>query len=459
VADFRKSFALLALLLAACGEGPRETPNPLDRFVFPTGLELVPVAGRERAALAVVSSNFDLRYAPETGGSVLLVAPEPGASTRAALGILGKVTIPSYGGRAALLSSATCAAWAGRRTEVLVPSRGANVLLRLGVDDAAAAAGTGDALSCGEGCVVGFDPSVADPYDVAVTCRARPGTTDAVEAWVTHLRTDTEAGRLTRLDLDPATGAVASRGLVRVDDRLGATQQLAWDPLRQLLFFTSAWFTLDSAQLRWLEPALDPGAASRTVRELGPAISGSELRGLALSADGTRAYAALRLFARDLAADRGGRPGDLAGGLVVLDASPDALGEPRMQVVRVVAVPVGATEVEVLPRDDGRSEVVAVSSPGSGAIALWDSATGDDKPTAVLGDARVVIEGEGLVRRPFGDSPFGMASEAFTDPADARRKWRLYVASFDRGWITEVHVPFDTPSTPAVARRFGPEAP
>jgi hypothetical protein len=453
VRTFRSILPLLAVLASAagCGEGPRAVPAPLDRFTWPTGLALVPVPGGGRA-LVVVSSNFDLRYASQDGGSVLAVDPD--RSDGDALVVLGGVRVGSFGGLAATLSGATlpppagagavpdpaaCPGWTGG-TQVLVPSRTTNALYRIDV-------GAGGALTCGEGCRIPLDGSgqprgaaaagLADPFAVEVACRPIGGGALEAAAWVSHLRTETTRGWLSRLDL--------TSGALGLHDAGGSpTERLAYDPVLQRLYATGV-FTTTASPLRVLNPLSNvvlPVA-------LDTALTGADLRALALSSDGKRAYVGLRLYDPDLATTFNGRPGDVGGALAVLDLTArGANGEPQARLLRLVPVGIGSgvNEVEVLPRGDGRRDVVAVSSGDDGTVTLYD----DEGPGAIAAVLGRGAEGERL----FGLQPTGLVSEPI-GPSTRR----LYVGSFDRGFIRTVDVDLDAPALARPGRAFGREMP
>jgi hypothetical protein len=132
----------------------------------------------------------------------------------------------------------------------------------------------------------------------------------------------------------------------------------------------------------------------------------------------------------------------------VLDLSArNAAGEPQAKVLRLVAAGVGAgvNEVHVLPRGGGRRDVVAISS-GDGTVTLYD----DEGPGAIA----AVLGRDASGERLFGEQPFGLASE----PTGATTR-RLYVGSFDRGFVRSVEVDLNEPARATPGRRFGREIP
>jgi hypothetical protein len=444
VTDLRRILPVLALsFAAACGEGPRDAANPLDRFTWPTSVATTTVGGR--TALVVVSSNFDLRYGPQQGGSVLVV--DPAASDAQRLAILGSTIIPSFGGEVAVVEPAACP---GRRKQVLVASRTANALFRIDFDEA-----TG-ALSCGEGCRIDLDPALADPFGVAVACRG-----DRAEAYVGHLRAPGDVGWLTRLDLassptslrcDPGDPAVPSP-CVRIDVDptvpTSPTQNLVYDARRDRLYVTGRTTTAGFTPLRWLD--LSAGRAAGTSFQ--GVLRGADLAGLALSSDGSRAYVAVRLYDLDLAIAAGGRTPDTAGALAVVDLTEQAAGGPLPRLVRLVPVGIGPADVKVMPRA-GRPDLVAVTAPGEGTLAIYDDEAGAVVRVVNLNDSGQPVGDLDRGEKVFGDEPGALAVEPRADGT-----FRLHVASFDRGFVQPVDVDPARPSLAALGARFGPEAP
>jgi hypothetical protein len=445
---------LAAALCSACGEGARTIPGPLDRFTYPTGITLAPLQGGAGRALVVVSSNFDLRYSPDQGGSVIAVNPD--LSTGDTLSILGAARIGSFGGEVAVVTPtatpgveggaaapATCANFAGAQ-QVLVPSRGQNALYRVGLDSAGG-------LSCGPGCFVPLNSSLADPYGVAVACRPVAGGIEAT-AYVSHLRVPQEIGYLSRLDL-------VANALSTLSVNVSPVSSFAWDTKNQRLFFTGRFGALDLAALRWIDPAFSETLVHE--QNFGTDVRGSELRSIALSSPGAggpnaapRAYIAVRLFNRDVVTSVGVRPADVSGALAVVDLTDLGAG-PTARLVRLVPVGVGPNQVIVMPRGDGRRDVVAISNTDEGTLVLYDDDTGGI--AAVVGTVGANLDGDpfkATVKRTFGRQPFGLASEA--KGASSRR---IYVGSFDRGFVTALDVDLNSPSSVSFVRRFGPEVP
>lgn len=419
-----------AVALVGCGEPPSADPAPLDRFTSPIALGLV---GQD---LLVVSSNFDLSYDIEDGGSVI---PVDVAATPAALKGQG-VRVASFAGELAVADAGACGLQASL---ALVAAREGNSLYRIAV-------GPGGALSCDAGCRVALPEDFQDPYGVAAVCRADdPATPDQDEsrarAYVGFLRTASGRGQVVELDLRPGRAAA-----VRTRDvGQGPVRSFAYDALNDRLYFTS----IDSgsqAPLRWFELAGDcsidasvaQGGCTLSAVDLSAYLRGLELRGIALSnpqpGRTRRAYVAGRLFNVDLAASIGGRPAfDVGGVLLVLELVEGRSGvEPR--VVGVYDVGLGADEVKVLPVRPGLGDVVAVTASDDGLLWLYD----DEQESLVRAFGPDPSTGIPVL----GRKPFALAVR--DDGATAR----LFVSSFEDGFVTPLDVPLDAPWTTAEPR-------
>jgi hypothetical protein len=114
-------------------------------------------------------------------------------------------------------------------------------------------------------------------------------------------------------------------------------------------------------------------------------------------------------------------------------------------VLDVVELPRGATQLAVLPRSGGRRDVVAVTSAEDSTLTIYD-----DEAGAVATRLSRAENGELL----FGERPSGLAVEA--TGATTRR---IYVASFDRGFIRVVDLDLDAPGRASAGKRFGREVP
>ncbi len=461
---------LLALAGAlACGDAPLSTPPPEDRFYFPTGLTLrhVPAgclggAPGCQTQLLVASSNFDLRYDAANGGSLLAVDVEAtlagaGSNATSPLSpvVLGGTRIGSFAGEIALADPTTCPGWSGP-AQALVASRSQNTLYKVTLGD-------DGALTCGAGCALPLAGSLADPYGVTVACgnfpvaQGEPPTPRQL-AFVTYLRTPGGEGWLSQLDLaDP--GAPRRE----LDFQISPTHSTVFDPVTTRLFVTSRFAGVGFSPLRWIELAT-PDRLPTTVN-LFDVVRGAELRGLALSTDRTRAYAALRIYDVDLATSIGGRPSnDLAGALAVLDLTPLPGGPPSARVLRVVPLDKGATEVRVIPRPPAAAgaeqprDLVAVTSGDDATVTIYDDQAGAIvKVFATCGVGPAGASGAPTPCDPgnplLGRQPFGLAVEP-----RANGLQRLYVGSFDRSWVNVIDLDPARPESAPVLRADGAPA-
>lgn len=426
-----------ALLLAACGGEATSAPAPLDRFTFPTGVAL------REGKLLVVSSNFDLTFGRDDGGSLLQVdlAGTPPAIQP------GGLRLPAFGGEIAIAEPAACGV---AEPLALVPSRTTNTLYRVSLG--------GGGLACGPGCALDLEhDALGEPYGVGLSCpQGGPA-----RAWVGYMRTPDTLAWLAMVDLQ--TGGwqpVPMNGV-------GLPRSFAYDADRDRLFFTSVQTGL-AAPLRWIElgGGCTPGAAERAggcpIRELDLSgfLRGAEPRGIALSNPqpglSRRIYLSVRVYDARVAAAIGARPGyDVAGMLFVLDLEEGAYGDLRARVVRMVDVAVGASEIRVLPARAGKRDLVAMTATDDGVLAIYDDDAG--ALARVFGRDRLTGAPE------VGRAPFGLAVQDLGSGVA-----RLFVGSFERGYVTPVDVPLDapdraqlvpSPADPTRPLRIGEETP
>jgi hypothetical protein len=464
---------LVALVAAAgCSEDTKLEAGPGDRFYYPTGMAVT-----ANGKLVVASSNFDLRYDDETGGSVIAVDPalEPAP-------LLGTINVRSFGGQLAIadpglavnaceVSDPTAGAIA------LLPVRGSNVLYRLRV----AADG---ALSCSDCALPIGSTTHVDPYSVGVACS--PG---LARAYVGYLRSSSSQAVVTQVDLtlDPSQeGAV--RDFLPADDS-GQVRGFAYDAARGRLYLTHT-VTAAGTSLRWVDiggkiPCADPlllcpcrvdqafadGGCATGTSVAGAVPNGLELRGIALESSAKdpsipagpirRAYLTARIYDPVLAAAAGVRVGDFDGLLIVADLVETLGGRLDLQIVRELPIGYGASDVVVLPARAGMRDVVAALAADDGLLWIYDDETG-----AAVMMGRDLTQPEGDPTEPtgaplVGHSPFGLAVSPILLPGDVAR---LYVGSFEEnGFVTPVNVPLATPAAaclvaPGGAAEGGPEA-
>jgi hypothetical protein len=373
--------AVLALALLACEDPGRADPVPLDVFAAPIGLAS---SGND---LLVVSSNSDLEYGYDDGGSVVPIALPADPGTPPAVRP-GGVRIPSLGGQIAVADAAACGL---PETQVFVPVRSNDTLYRIRM-------GADGTLACGDGCAIPLGGTYADPYGVAVVCRpddpADPNDDHAAaRAFVGMLRAPSRGGAIKVVDLrtDSVTTMEALPGRARA---------FAYDAARARLFVVHSDSIADAA-LGWIELAggCDPAVGEADVAsprlgcprrfvDLLDFVRGVDPQDIALGTplDGTRRriYVAARLYDPDLAAAFGFRPaGDTDGVLLVLEAEEGGrLGELAVSFVDQIPVGIGVSDVEVLPARPPaggrpRRDLVAVTAADEGVLLLYDDDTGE----------------------------------------------------------------------------------
>lgn len=427
----RSLAAALALAALACGSQPQAGPGPLDRLTFPTA---VTVRGQD---LVVVSSNFDLTFATQDGGSVLAVPLAAGAARGANIG--------SLGGELAI-ADANC----GLTTPVaLVPSRSTNELygLTLGAD------GT---PRCDGDCALPLRGDLGDPYGVGLAC----GPLGTKRAFVSHLRTPSFLGYVTMITLDPDR----QRWQVQVGDAgPGPARSFAYDADRDRVYFTGVstgavslfrWYDFAGSDCQIDVAATDPRACPLGAIDVSTVIRGADLRGIALSnpvaGKPRRAYVAARVFDADVAASIGGRPSyDVAGVLLVIDLEEGPGGRPQPRLVNWVDAGLGASEVAVLkPRPNGERDLVAVTAGDDGLVWIYDDEVGEMR--------KVFGRNPGSGAPELGRYPYGLAvsrPEETQPPSSlaacqtAGACARVYVGSFQDASVSAVDVPLDDPGS------------
>lgn len=493
--------------LAACGEQTQFFAAPTDRFFFPTGLALrhverVPGAcaaggGVEgcQTQLFVASSNADLRYEPASGGTLVSLdvdvavahsLPGAAAPTSQALGaqngLLGVATIGSLAGEVTVLDAATCPGWGGG-PQVLVPTRGQGLLHRLSVADSGA-------LTCATACAVPMTVfsnlgalQVKDPWQVVLACGNFPpdaGGAPVARAlgFATYLNVESTLGALGELQLDKLDNADDSAKPVLRTLGVSPTRSAVFDPASTRLFATQGFASLGVSPLRWL--TLAAPEAGYHARNFAPVFGAAAIRTMALSTDRKRAYLGLGLYDPLLAASGAALPVyDVGTALAVVDLTDNATGDPSFRVLDLEDrfIGRGIAEMAVLPRPAGAShDVVAVTSTEDGTLALYEvDDAGSGQVVNVLGHCQVTATDPANQNAPqpcppgaplLGKQPFGLAVEALAPAADpnpppgspGRSLVRLFVGSFDRGWVNVVTVDPSNPGEPPVEWvRIGPE--
>ena len=443
----------------------------MDQFYYPTGIAIHHeppgcVAGTAgcQSQLLVVSSNFDLVYDVTQGGTLISVdvgkaladAAVPGAPSPLPLTPLGAVQIGSFGGELAIVDAETCPGWTGG-AQALVASRSLVELYRVDI-------GSQGALSCGGACVVPLDSSIADPFDVTIACGlfpVAPGAPPSQQAlaFVTYLRAVDAHGWLSEIDLaaTDATGQPSSP-MTSVNLQISPTGQSVFDPSTTRIYVTGRFSQSGYSPLRWFELAT-PGAEPASAN-LATVIRGADPRGIAISSDHTRAYVGMRLYDQDLAISYDSRPAtDLGGALAVIDLAALTSGSPTLGIIDIVPLDVGVTEVRAIARP-GKRDLVAVVATDNSTLTLYDDDAG--AIAQVFGVCGALASGAGNLSAPapcddgapmLGFQPFGLAVEPLADGTV-----RLYVGSFDRGWINVLQIdPMHPAAVPTSWIRIGPE--
>jgi hypothetical protein len=454
-----------ALAAAGCADSFPSSVPPLDRFDYPVGIAVRPLPSG-RSALLVVSTNFDLRYDQDDGGSLLSVDPDAShdLAEGGGLAVLGALRIGSFGGEIAWADGKESdAVWrpagtfcpplaadpavAAGGAKVLVASRALERLYRIDMD-------AQGALACGAGCEVQLPIQLLDPYGVTIVCSRRGGISRA-DAYFTHLRGVNNQGWLSRLDLLSGETLPLAVGV-------GATYTSAFDPDGGNLFVSTRIGIGNS--LRWVDVLPEvlvaegvglPRYGSASLGSLVQGGLGGLTRDVAVSGDRRFLYLSIDLFDDDAFA-RTGQILTKGGAVGVFDLTPTALGEPELRLDRLVPTCVGAGQLRVLPPRPGRRDLLAVTCDAEGALALYDDDVG--KVVSYVG----LDPGTGAPE--LGRQPFGIAVEPI-DPSRAvapaspcgpgRPCSRIYAASFARGSVSLLELDPDDPASVALVKRIG----
>jgi hypothetical protein len=458
----------LAAVSACTSDQARNLVPATDRFHYPTGVALRHLAAACPAPpcpctagevgcdtlLHVVSSNMDLAFDVAEGGTLAVlrvpdVAERPASlapgevQAIADLGPLerGWARVGSFGGELSILDEETCPGWesGGREAAAFVASRNQGRLYRV-------ALGAAGAPTCGDGCRISLDPVLGDPYSTPVACRLTPAGLSA-SVFVTFFLTPQNLGYLQEVLLSGELPAGATAfPVVNPPFAVGidAAHSARFDPVRQRLWFTGRFAGPGTLPFRFVDVAFTgtqpPGI------DLASQIYGGEGRGFALSSDGRRAYLALRLYDGFTSALYGLRTPDTGGALAVVGIEEGADGRPGGQLLRLVPLGLGPSEVRAIPRA-GRRDLVAVTCADDGTLHLYD-----DEAGAV---ARVFALDPATGKPVLGRQPFGLAAEQRFDG-----KVRFFVGSFERSFVSVVRL--DDPAAPRdawVEMRLGRERP
>jgi hypothetical protein len=461
-----RRLAMLLLGLAACHEPAAIREPPMDRFLHPNAMAVT--APANGGALLVVSSNFDLQYSAEIGGTVLSVDPglAPDGSARAGGGALVKrgagVQFGSFSGQLAVADATTCTGFTGvdGRPLALVPSRLDDTLNVLPIET------NGSLGACtGGACQVGFELQLHDPWSATLACRS-DGTRRSLyvgfRSVADRIGYPAGIGWLEEFDVDEL-GLVDSQGLPIATGRAlqvsaSPIADATYDPVADRLVavgrptvLTAPLTVIDLPPCR-VDPSPtfgQPPDGSCPVpvfhaTDLNKQLPGIDLQAVALSNPQVglprRAYLAARLYDANIAALIGVRPPDqdIAGALLVVDLEDNAQGAPAMTILQVVPLGLGASQVRVLPvraaHLDGspRRDLVVVTSSTEGVVSVYD----DDEELV----ARAIhLESETGAPQA-GRRPYALAVGPVTAGVV-----RVYVAAFDQSVVSLLDVPLLSP--------------
>lgn len=430
--------AALLLALVGClqGEAPDQLPE-LDRFYFPMGVATTRLDGGQ-AALLVASTNFDLRYSGEDGGTLLAVDPLA-SPVGGALAVFDGERIPSYAGPLAVADGASCPGTGSETApSVVVASRLDDRIYRFAIDPASGA------LSC-SGCARETPSGFDDPFAVAVACGAEGnhafvGYLDPPQStrgygpgsWITELDLDDPLAPARQIEL--GDGPVRAMALDARTDRLWATTHSSGS--RALLHSVAL------SDPRWRGAA--PWEAVDTV-DLYPLLRGAELRAIAVgSSPGpgvSRLFLTARLYDAESQDSTGVRPaGDVGGVLVVLDVAEGADGHPRVSVRAVESIGLGVGDVGVVRRA-GKADLAVATAADDDLLVVYDDETG-----TVLHAIAHNAQGIAIL----GDRPLGIAVDQIgTGVAD------VFVTGFGSHIVTRFRLDPATPSAPLDLISFG----
>jgi hypothetical protein len=451
----------LALFLVACSDvEPR--PPPTDRFVYPSGIHYRSVAGSTRGILYVSSANFDRCFDQGTvmavdldrvgtEGNRLPLLSGSGANPTAPVVTLEQLNVPpeslvyiqSYAGELAYWERADAA------PRMFVTARADGDFIHyIDVPEPtrlSCVGGTGNnclesALSLTQ--VPGQTqdlPRAPAPFGVGVGAEG--------DVWVTHLSAaDSPAGSapsglsesfqsyVVRLPGDEprvSTSDFFSLSIPNLPQ--GASNSVVVD---ERYVFVSGRFDVYASSItdarrfllrvldknnpgRLLDPGLDLSFAAKDARGIAltarPAVSGAAIR---------RLYLAVR------------EPDSL----LIVNVESSEGDSPRLSVVGSVPLPLGPTEVALVPRGDGRGELVLISCSDAGVVAIYDPDVGQ-----VVAQVSV-----GQLRGTESPRPFGLDVQREGNSA------RIFASNFGDGRISVIDIPnLDSPQDARLVAYLG----
>lgn len=431
----------LALLLASCTDtAPR--PPPTDRFIYPSGLVHRALPDSTNGVLYVASANFDRCFDQGTVMAVDLdrvglpalgaaVSSEPLRLEQLDISPGSSVFIQSYSGEMDIWYPTD-----GSSPRLFVPARADGDFVHyIDVPEPTRLdCGESNSSDCLNHGVVSLTkvegqekdlPRAPSPFGLDVTSEG--------DVWVTHLDpADSPAQSRTGfksylVHLYGSTPSVTASELIPLsagDLPVGGSHSVLVTE-RYMLVSGRSTLNLQTTQARpflirvlekrdetknWagrlIDPALDFSFAAR------------EARGLALTEKNPAAPTSpQRLYVAVRAPDS-----LLIVNVQGLEAQSDL---PRLTVVGAVPMPDGPTQVKLVPRGPGRSELVVVSCSAAGVVAIYDPDVGQVVAQVPVGERRGDVDSQ----------PFGLAVWQQGNAA------RLFVSNFGDGRVSVIDIP------------------
>lgn len=446
----------LALFLVACSNvEPR--PPPTDRFVYPSGIHYRSVAGSTRGILYVSSANFDRCFDQGTVMAVdldrvgaeanrLPLLSESGANPTAPVVTIEQLNVPpeslvfiqSYAGELAYWERADAA------PRLFVPARADGDFLHyIDVPEPTRLSCVGSTSNnCLEGALSLTQlpgqtqdlPRAPAPFGVDVGAGG--------DVWVTHLSAaDSPARSLTgyqsyvvRLPGDePRVTTEDFFSLSIPELPQGGSNSVIVD---ERYVFVSGRFdgyvANSSAARRFLLRVLDKNNPGRLLDPgLDLSFAANDSRGLALTArPAVSGVASRRLYMAVRIPDS----------LLIVNVEGSEEDSPRMSVVGSVPLPLGPTEVKLVPRGSGRAELVLISCSEAGVVAIYDPDVGQ-----VVAQVSV-----GQIRGTESPRPFGLDVQREGNSA------RIFASNFGDGRISVIDIPnLDSPQDARLVAYLG----
>jgi hypothetical protein len=422
----------LALLLAACTEtAPR--PPPTDRFIYPSGLVHRAVPGSTNGYLYVSSANFDRCF---DQGTVIAVdldqvgLPALGTSqstdlrlTQLNLASGSHVFIQSYAGEMALWDRTD-----GAPPRLFVATRAdGNFVHYIDLPEPTR-------LDCvnteGDNCMEGAVslervegqqndlPRASAPFGLDVT--------PAGDVWVTHVDPSDSPARSRSsfqsyvVHLQGQTPTVSASEFIPLSTGVLSVGGSHSVKVTDRYVFVSGRATLSqqTTQTRpFLVRVLDKNNPGRIIDPgLDFSFAAQEARGLALTEKNPAAPTSpQRLYLAVRAPDS----------LLIVNVRGLDTELPGLSVVGAVPMPDGPTQVKLVSRGAGRSELVVVSCSAAGVVSIYDPDVGQVVAQVPVGEGSRDTEAQ----------PFGLAVQQQDNAA------RIFVSNFGDGRVSVIDIP------------------